>query len=440
MEQQCKKGKVQEFCSDIKSFLRFFLPKGQIETILFLGLFIFYFCIALYIAFTTSIIDNPVVETDLYFSFDNPLILKYGRSQINGHPLMVIFFYPFVIIGNLIAAVLGLKAKTILFLLLSSTAISLSCVYIYRYVREIVELGRNISLFFSLFFACFSTNLVLGFTPESFSLSAFFLSFSVYYYAHFMKKRQLPSFTSTAILSCFCLGGVTITNFSKGVIPVLFFRVKKIDIVKRAFLLGVVFFAILLSIHLFLYFTDGRNYFQLILFHKDEFINYKLDVGSSQYWMRVFSKFWGAPIFFPEIVNNTFMVRSVYRVVKSVDVVDYAFWWQCAYVGLLTGMIIISFIKNYANRFVQVLFLLLLVDIVIHCVFQFGLSWPFLYGGHWVYCIPLILAWLYKNLEKRWANVLFIIGGGMFVILLLNNLVRLYEFTEIAKEMYPLIK
>lgn len=431
--------KIKSFCCDMRFFLKMFLPKSGVEKLLFSGLFIFYYCIGLYMAFTTSIIDHPVLETDLYLSFDNPLILKYGRSQINGHPLMYIFFYPFVIIGNLIASIVGFKAKTLLFLMLSSSMISMSCVYIYRYIYEIVELKKKLSLLFSIFYAFFSTNLILGFTPESFSLSAFFLTFSVYYYSYFIKNNTLPSFSSTAILSCICLGGVTITNFVKGVIPVIYLKDTKINIVKRILGLGLIFFGIILFIHIALQLVDGRNYFYMILFHKDEFSSYKMDIGY-QYWNVVFSKFWGSPILFPEVINNTFLVRSVHRIIRSVDVIDYAFWWQYAYMGVLTCMVIVSFIKNYANKFVQILFLLLSVDIIIHCVYQFGFSWPFIYGGHWVYCVPLLLAWLYKSFKKSILNIFYYVICGMTIFLIVNNLIRLFEFAEVAKDMYPFIK
>ena len=119
-------------------------------------------------------------ETDIYFSYDNPLILKLGRTQISGHPLLMLFYYPFVLIGNGLAYLVTFKAKTLLFVLLSSSMISMSSVYIFRYLREIIEIKRSVAYLITLFFAFFSTNLLLSFTPESFTLSAIFLAFIMY--------------------------------------------------------------------------------------------------------------------------------------------------------------------------------------------------------------------------------------------------------------------
>ncbi|MDR0823662.1 MAG: DUF6080 domain-containing protein, partial [Prevotella sp.] len=139
--------------SDLNCFFKAFLPHRKDEKILFFGLLCFYLIYSLIIVFNTSLIDNVSVETDLYFSYDNPLILKYGRTQISGHPLLIFFYYPFVLIGNGLVWLTAFKVKTLFFVLLSSSMISLSCVYIYRYFREIIEVKKYVSYLFSLFFA-----------------------------------------------------------------------------------------------------------------------------------------------------------------------------------------------------------------------------------------------------------------------------------------------
>ncbi|MFV0330861.1 MAG: DUF6080 domain-containing protein, partial [Dysgonomonas sp.] len=237
--------------SDIRYFLKAFLPDKKDEKYLFWGLLLFYLSYSVFVTFTTSIVDNISVGTDLYFSYDNPLILEHGRTQISGHPLLIFFYYPFVLIGNGLVLLTTAKVKTLFFIMLSSAMISLSCVYIFRYIRQIIELKRFTAFMFTLFFAFFSTNLILAFTPESFTLSALFLSFNVYYNSSFIKRGISPPFISNVILADFFLGGVTLTNMAKGVIPVLFFKEKKASILKKIIILGAVFFIILLALQIF---------------------------------------------------------------------------------------------------------------------------------------------------------------------------------------------
>ena len=101
--------------TDFKFLSKALLPQKKEEKLLFFILLLIYLSYSIYIALSTSVIDNMSYETDIYFSYDNPLILKLGRTQISGHPLLMLFYYPFVLIGNGLAYLVTFKAKTLLF-------------------------------------------------------------------------------------------------------------------------------------------------------------------------------------------------------------------------------------------------------------------------------------------------------------------------------------
>lgn len=421
---------------ELISFFKLFLPKGKTETTLLITLSIIYLSYSIILIFQTSIIDHPTIETDLYFSFDNPLILKYGRTQISGHPLIMLFYYPLVLIGNGLAMLIGLKAKTVFFVLLCSFFISMSSVYIYRYLNKIVEIESRISLFITLFFSFFSTNLILSFTPESFTLSIFFLSFNVYYFSAYIKKEIFPPLIPSIILSSVMLGGVTITNFAKGVIPILFARSSITSIIKRGIVLGVSFIAILCVIHLASYYILDKDFLGSILAHREYYTSGTLSPGL--FFDRVFCHFWGAPIFFSELASNAFYNPAYDHWGKMISEEGYDKWWQYLFTFSLLIMIIVSVIKNYKNRLMWMVVFLLAVDITIHVVFRFGIITPFIYGSHWIYCIPLLLGWLYKSLTPKYANIFLISLGCMFLGLIINNGAQLSNFIEIAIELFPI--
>lgn len=416
---------------DLRSFFKAFTLKGKDEKKIFWGLFLFYLSYSVFVIFTTSIVDSTTIETDIYFSYDNPLILEYGRTQISGHPLLFFFYYPFVIIGNGLALLTTVKVKTLFFVLLSSSMISLSSVYIFRYVREVLETKRFVAYLLTLFFAFFSTNLVLAFTPESFTLSALFLSFNVYYNSSYIKRGISPPLISNIILANIFLGGVTLTNMAKGVIPVLFFKEKKLSILKKVFILGGIFFVILLVIQIASYVFLDKNYIQSIFIHRENFTDKTLTGGA--YLQMIFSHFFGAPIFLSEIFTYNTIRNGIPYLVEG----NYRFWWQYLFMLLLLLFMIISFVRNYKEPLVQMIFLLFLVDIVIHCVILFGINEPYIYGAHWVYCVPLLLGWLYKKLSEKQARVFIIIICCMFVGLVINNLVRLLDFINLAQQIFP---
>ncbi|NDV68856.1 DUF6080 domain-containing protein [Dysgonomonas sp. 25] len=413
---------------DLKILFKLFLPKGKAEYILFSGLLVFYLIYSLYIAFHSSIIDSTVFETDIYFSFDNPLVLKQGRTQMAGHPLMMIFYYPFVVLGDLLASFAGFKAKTVLFVLLSASLISMSCVYINRYLKEIAEVKNSAALLFTMFYAFTFTNLLLAFTAESFTLSAFFLSFNVYYFSHYIKKGEVPSLTSTAIISCLFLGGVTITNFVKGVIPTLFLNYPWKKILKRILGLGLIFAIVFVVIEIgFQVFLD-KSLLGYVFVHQGRHTPMALSFESIRLY--AFHHLFGTPIFISDYWLYSNMINQT----------DYKEWYQYLFTWLLLITVVIGLVRNYRNKFVQMIFLLLLVDISIHLLLKFGLTAPFIYGGHWIYCIPLILGWLYKSLKGKVQTAYVCFAGCLFVVMVINNLIGLSRFISIAVENFPALQ
>lgn len=417
--------------SDLRDLLKALLPQKKDERFLFLILLLIYLSYSICIALSTSIIDSLSYETDIYFSYDNPLILKLGRTQISGHPLLMLFYYPFVLIGNGLTYLITFKAKTLLFVLLSSTMISMSCVYIFRYLREIIEVKRLVAYLMTFFFAFFSTNLLLCFTPESFTLSAMFLAFNVYYNSSYINKDKSPPFLSNIILADFILGGITLTNVAKGVVPVLFFKEKKINILKKVVLLGIIFLAILCLVQVISIVFLSKNFLESIFMHRESFTNSAL--GGSSFFQMVFSHFFGSTIFFPPMMNYTAYNSTMQYIIEG----NYSYWWQYAFVALILVAILASLLKNYRNPFVQMIFFLFLIDIIIHCLMKFGINQPFIYGAHWVYCIPLLLGWLYSKLKEKQAKVFVVFLICMFIGLIINNLYHLTDFINMAQSLYP---
>ena len=430
------KDRLKTTGKELKLFFKIFLPKGKTEIYIFAGLLVFYLSYSLYLIFNTYIIDHPILDTDLYFSFDNPLVLKHGRTQISGHPLMYLFFYPMIFVGNMIAMIAGMKMKTLFMVILSASMISMSCVYINRYLREITEAGKTISLILTLFYAFFSTNLVLSFTPESFTLSAFFLSFSVYYYSLYIKNKISPPYLTSILIADVFLGGVTITNFVKGLIPVIFLNEKKTSILKRLIVISLIFGGVLLSIHVVCLVFLDKDYFRSIFVHREAFT--PGIYNSLWYAQTMFSRFFGNPVFITELVNISYYNEAYDYHGNRISEMDYHLWWQYLFSGLLLLLLIVSLIRNYKNKLVQFVGLLFLFDIGIHCVLRFGLFDPYIYGAHWVYCLPLILGWLYKSFSGKMAKGFTILMTCMLIALIINNLIRLSEFLDLAVEIFPI--
>ena len=70
-----------------------------------------------------------------------------------------------------------------------------------------------------------------------------------------------------------------------------------------------------------------------------------------------------------------------------------------SFIAIITVLIIWGFVANYKNKLVQVLGLSLLCDVIIHCVLKFGLHTSYIYGGHFIFVVPMLLGWLFTARE-----------------------------------------
>lgn len=282
-----------------------------------------------------------------------------NRADSNKWAPLYIFYYPFVLLGDLLASFTTYKIKTILFVFLSVSMVSMSNVYIYRYLNKVIEHSRSVSLLLTIFFALFSTCLVLSFTRESFTLSLFLLTYSLYYYSWCIKEGRKPPLINS-ILITLSLGGVTVTNFSKGILPIFFTSQSFKSKIKQAIILTVSFIGILCFVHLASLIYLDKNLFHSMISHKDSFT---LDSNNTAYFNQIIDHFFGAPISFPALKDFFYYnVQGHWGLydMKMPQELNYQYWWQYAFIIFLALFIAISLIRNNKNRFVQLIFFPLL--------------------------------------------------------------------------------
>lgn len=396
------------------------LPKGKVEVVLFLLLVIFYLSYSFTIALNTSILDHHKERYDLFFSFDNVVLSGVGFENVEGHPLLPVYSKPMILFGNWVGNTLGMKVRTVLFLFLCVTAIALSCVYIYRYLKKILSLGTFPALLFTLFYSIFSTNLILSFTTETFTISAFLLTFLVYIYSDYIKKEQKMHFSTHFVFS-FLLGGLTITNFSKVSALMLFTKEKMKFIISKILIIGLLFLAYFHTLDVWSFFTSRMNV---------------LTDGNTEGTVleKIFSHFYGGSILFPSILWKIHPLKQGHEMI-SIDL--YSSWLQYLFVAVIITLILLAIYKNYRNRLLQALVLVFLVDISLHTILQLGIEESFIYGGHWVYVVPLFLGWLYKGLRGKVRSLMMAVVCGLFALTLANNAYQMNHFIDLAKEKYP---
>ena len=421
------------FKQKFTDFLKTVFPATKFEILLFLILLTAYGILGTFIALNYRIIFDDRIPWDAYFSFDNRAIVMTGGG-FERHPLANYYFDWIREFAYLFSD--GKKNETFRLVLAwcSNFAISLSLIQIYKYLKNIITLPKRISLLIVFFFAFFSTNILLSFTPETYTYTLFFLVLFNYYSA--LKLRKDEKIPATALaLAVASVGGLTVTNAAKVYIPLLFEK----NIFRSWRKFGQAAFRVFISVAVFaLLFLNRLNFNYMNFFNKsgeqfEKFSKPKV----TPVWDMIASWFFGGNMLFSGFVIRDYHNKKGFEY-KALFMDVYQSWIPYVFVAIMLTLVSWSYIRNFKNKFVQVLMISFLVDIIIHCVLKFGLHTSYIYGGHFVFVFPLLLGWLfysYRNSEKM-TSFIYATAVILFAYLVMNNFYRMNEFFEFLDQYY----
>ena len=413
--------------------LRTVFPETKFELLLFLVFFSAYGILGTIIALDYRIIFDNRIPWDAYFSFDNRAIVMTGGG-FERHPLANYFFNWIREFALLFSN--GQKDEIFRLALAwcSNLAVSLSLVQIYKYLKNIITLPKKISSSIVLFFAFFSTPILLSFTPETYTYTLFFLMLFNYYAALKLRKNEkIP--TSALVFSGIAVGGLTVTNIVKVYTPLLFEE----KVFKNWRKFGNLVLRVLLSVGAFaLLFMYRVNFEFLRFFEKsteqfEKFSNPKV----TPVWDMIVSWFFGGNMLFSSFILRDYHNKKGFEY-KALFMDVYTGVFPYIFVGIVLFLVVWSYAINFKNKLVQVLMLSFLVDIVIHCVLKFGLHTSYIYGGHFIFIVPLMIGWLffaYRHSAKI-ISILFVVIWELFAYLAFNNVYRMTEFFQFLQLYY----
>ena len=414
-------------------FLKTVFPATKFEILLFLIFLTVYGMLGSFIALNYRIIFDDRIPWDAYFGFDNRAIVMTGGG-FERHPLANYYFDWIREFAYLFSG--GKKDETFRLVLAwcSNFAISLSLIQVYKYLKNIIALPKKISVLIVFFFAFFTTNILLSFTPETYTYTLFFLVLFNYYAALKLKKEQkIPAAALT--LAVVSVGGLTVTNAVKIYIPLLFEN----RIFRSWKKLGHAFLRVLISIAVFaLLFLNRLNFNYMNFFNKSGEQYEKFSKPRvTPVWDMISSWFFGGNMLFPGFVIRDYLHKKGFEY-KALFMDVYDSWIPYIFVAAVILLVLWSYLKNFKNKFVQILMISFLVDIIIHCVLKFGLHTSYIYGGHFVFVVPLLIGWLFYSYRNSPKILSFIYASVWFLFsyLILNNTLRMQEFFDFLNAYY----
>ena len=416
------------------SFLKSVFPSTKTELLIFLFFVIVYGANAWFIAENFRIIYDDRIPWDAYFSFDNRAIVQTGGG-FERHPLSNYFFdfirdFALGISGNHYNSVFRLVLA-----LFSTVVISLANVQIFKYLNNIIKLPLKISLLILAFYGLFVTNILLSFTPETYTYTLLFLSIFNYYSAKKIKEEKSVSFAATIFGSVF-IGGLTITNIVKVYIPFLF--EKKIFWNWKKIGWAVAKIATSVMVFLFLFMLRLNFNFQNFLNKTEEQYDKFSKPKITPLWDMITSWFFGGNVLFSNYEIRDYHTKDKTFYYKALFMDVYTSAIPYFFIGLILLIVILSVVKNYKNKLIWILVISFSIDILIHCVLKFGLHTSYIYGGHFVFVYPLLLGWLFFSYRNKTISLSILYGVIMMMTVYLgfNNFYRLGEFYQFLETYY----
>ena len=418
----------------ILSFLKSVFPSTKTELLIFLFFVIVYGANAWFIAGNFRIIYDDRIPWDGYFSFDNRAIVQTGGG-FERHPLSNYFFdqirnFALWISGNRYDSVFRLVLA-----LFSTVVIALANVSVFKYLNNIIKLPLKISLLILAFYGLFVTNILLSFTPETYTYTLLFLSIFNYYSAKKIKEEKSVSFAATIFGSVF-IGGLTITNIVKVYIPFLFekkifWNWKKIGWAVAKIATSVMVFVFLFMLRLNFNF---QNFLNKTEEQYDKFSKPKI----TPLWDMITSWFFGGNVLFSNYEIRDYHTKDKTFYYKALFMDVYTSAIPYFFIGLILLIVILSVVKNYKNKLIWILVISFSIDILIHCVLKFGLHTSYIYGGHFVFVYPLLLGWLFFSYRNKTISLSILYGVIMMMTVYLgfNNFYRLGEFYQFLETYY----
>ncbi len=339
--------------------------------------------------------------------------------EIPRHPLFAVILYPFYLINKELIAAGDTNYAMIFMAILLIVSAYYSFIFIYRVFREIIEVGKKDCLLLSAMLYSFGMVMVSMLVPDHFCWSLFLLTMTLYLAGKAMKEKKQLSAWTIGILS-FLTGGVTLSNIAKTYLAAWFVNGKKVFAWKN--MVAMILPAILLVGTAYLIYTEIRE----PQFHTDKKIEIKAHAKDTlqahkdsihHAWVLAHTGepmkkegFWKwtdmstsrSDALIHNMMGESIQLHDSYLLddmcVNRPTVVKYNYVFNYIIEGIVALLFILGIIVAVRHRFFLMALSWLALDICIHFVMGFGLNEMYIMACHWIFIIPISIAYLLKSL------------------------------------------
>lgn len=362
------------------------LRQWRVELLCALGVWALLSVLALYI-YSTGLLTPHDNAIGAYLGYDNYFrFTTRGGAWDVSHPLIT----PLYLTNRvLLVPLLGEGGALVVMLLGSALLMAIAVAGCCGYLRRVVQLGTGRSLLLSGLLLSSFTVMTLSFTVESYPLSMALLVLSLLCLSGQLKQEKRLSGWHVTLWSL-VLGGVTLTNFAKPLSLLLLSKEKSLwQRVRKVLLPTLLLLALVVAVGYFYQQRRAGAEESMLTAQVNDLLRFQTRSAD------IVPDFFGHPL----LISNLEM-RELYRE-TVLRPTPYACWamkllpWGV--VLLLLSMIGVG--RRYPLAWAIPLYLA--VDVAVHLIGGYGLDEAIIFGGHWVFLVPMALGWLYRVVPRQ---------------------------------------
>ena len=362
------------------------LQRWRVELLCLLGVWALLALLALYI-YSTGLLMPHGDAIGAYLGYDNYFrFTTRGGAWDVSHPLIT----PLYLINRaLLVPLLGEGGALVVMLLGSALLMAIAVAGCCGYLRRVVQLGTGRSLLLSGLLLSTFTVMTLSFTVESYPLSMALLVLSLLCLSGQLKQEKRLSGWHVTLWSL-VLGGVTLTNFAKPLSLLLLSKEESLwQRVRKVLLPTLLLLALVVAVGWF--YQQRRAGAEESMFTAQVNDLLRFQTRSAD----IVPDFFGHPLLISNLEMRELYGETVLRPTP------YACWamklFPWGVVLLLLAMIGVG--RRYPLAWAIPLYLV--VDVAVHLVGGYGLDEAIIFGGHWVFLVPMALGWLYRVVPRQ---------------------------------------
>lgn len=387
-----------------------------------------------------------VFERELHLSGYDPLTYLgvtdwHVVYQVYRHPLLSFLIWPLWVLNEGLTWLLGVNCVQYLVAVPLIVCSLYSYIFLFRIHREVIGLDRRDATLLTAFYFSFAYILMSVFVPDHFTISMFLLLITLYISGMCIQKGREFKWWQSAIMF-YITAGVTLSNGVKVFLSGFFVNLKDFFRLKYLLLAVILPAALLWGTAVWEYrsyvlpkekaraemkerkaeaeearvaqmTTEEKALYEqkkarreaVLQLQKEKMGKPMEDYGflkwtdiSTSRWQTIYENLFGESLQYHQdyFLEDTLVHRPVF--------VEYRWAWSYVVEGLLVLLVLAGIWCGRRKRFLWLCLSCFGFDMFIHLILGFGINEIFIMAPHYMFVLPIALAYLFRETKGWWLR------------------------------------